>query len=431
MSDTFVISGLTYEGKRRYGLCTHASAVLADDRAYNTLRSDRTADLVAVISAELADPFWEAADALVGACRDTQRPAIWILPWREPPVSGLRADGKVVSFLCGRAAFQELLASHPGLRVGEVAFQLLSDALSGRSTLDMVLVRQLPLVYLPQVTQGPRTAVIMAHKGQKAHLKVALDSIARMSAGSPIRIKLGIDDAPDGYADLVRRYKCCQAYYVTPAPVGHFVIKQHFAADVDDAVIAFNDSDDISCGDRLTVSLGALSEGGCDFVGCHELRLDEINHTVEAYRFPLDVNASLERDQSGGMLLGTMVGLRSKYMASGGLSTDQMIANDTQFKLRLYFLARMRNVDAFLYIRRRHSGALTVRPETGLGTDIRKRLRTSWNEAFAAVRRGEISLEKSTLHPVRRSRPYAMTRFGYGTSRHRRAPAGKFEVAAV
>ena len=67
--------------------------------------------------------------------------------------------------------------------------------------------------------------------------------------------------------------------------------------------------------------------------------------------------------------------------------------------LRAYFSLRMRNVDDFLYIRRRHSGALTVAKETALGTPLRHFLGTTWGADFEAVKSGKARLEETSLWP--------------------------------
>jgi len=90
----------------------------------------------------------------------------------------------------------------------------------------------------------------------------------------------------------------------------------------------------------------------------------------------------------------------SYFFEAGGFSTDQKIANDTQFMLRAHFKLRMRNVDGFLYIRRRHRDALTVAPETMVGTAIRKKLSRIWFEDFEAVKGGKVRLEETSLRPM-------------------------------
>src|SRR6202034_4780675 len=96
---------------------------------------------------------------------------------------------------------------------------------------------------------------------------------------------------------------------------------------------------------------------------------------------------------------------------SGGLSTHYIIANDTQFLLRLFFSTEIRNVDEFLYIRRRHAASLTSAPETVYDNPLRRRLSSEWTGDFNAVMRGELKIENSSLRPMRRLDPWRVERF--------------------
>ena len=144
-----------------------------------------------------------------------------------------------------------------------------------------------------------------------------------------------------------------------------------------------------------------------EVVGSHELRVDELARSVEVYRFPLDASAALalpgstdRNDRAHEPLLHpTVTMVRSGFVRAGGFSTNRKIANDTQFMLRAYFSLRMRNVDSFLYIRRRHPAALTVVKETALGTPLRHYLGTTWGADFEAVKSGKAKLEETSLWP--------------------------------
>jgi hypothetical protein len=94
---------------------------------------------------------------------------------------------------------------------------------------------------------------------------------------------------------------------------------------------------------------------------------------------------------------------RSAFFHTGGLSTDLIIANDTQFLLRAFFHATVRNVDELLYIRRRHAVSLTNSPETVVDNPLRRRLNYEWTRDFDAIKRGELKLENSLLRPMRRA----------------------------
>jgi hypothetical protein len=61
---------------------------------------------------------------------------------------------------------------------------------------------------------------------------------------------------------------------------------------------------------------------------------------------------------------------------------------------------KIRNLDEFVYLRRKHRSALTVAPETGLAQPIRQQLSKVWLRDFEAVKRGEMRIEESSLWPV-------------------------------
>ena len=101
---------------------------------------------------------------------------------------------------------------------------------------------------------------------------------------------------------------------------------------------------------------------------------------------------------------------RSVFFDLGGLSTDLVIANDTQFLLRAHFNSSIRNVDEFLYIRRRHAASLTNAPETVFDNPLRRRLSSAWTHDFDAIKRGELKIEDSSLRPMRRLEPWRAER---------------------
>jgi hypothetical protein len=102
--------------------------------------------------------------------------------------------------------------------------------------------------------------------------------------------------------------------------------------------------------------------------------------------------------------------VRSGFVRAGGFSTNRKIANDTQFMLRAYFSLRMRNVDSFLYIRRRHPTALTVAKKTALGTHLRHHLGTTWGADFEAVKSGKARIEETSLWPRSGTVPHRLIR---------------------
>ena len=368
-------------------------------------------DAIAVLSPEVAPLFPESAANLF---RSAPRHDSWVtvlLPWRKPPAQSIRSDGTAESFCCSARLFSELLKSVGPARVESLCFRLLDAILNGKMEAQQLLVRQLPLRVPWEETATPpahRAALIMAHRGPKTYLATALRSIQRMAGSSQVIVRVGLDlEDPSNYRDMMEAFPDAEFYRVDGAPVGPYIIRQGLIDRSDEHLLVFHDSDDFSCSDRIAVLAAEVHEKKVEVVGSHELRVDEMQASVEVYRFPLDASAALalpgsteQNDRAHEPLLHpTLMMVRSGFVQAGGFSTDQKIANDTQFILRAYFSLRMRNVDSFLYIRRRHPTALTVAKETALGTPLRHFLGTTWGTDFKAVKSGQARLEETSLWP--------------------------------
>jgi hypothetical protein len=188
------------------------------------------------------------------------------------------------------------------------------------------------------------------------------------------------------------------------------VIRQELAERSPEPLLTLQDSDDLSCYDRFATLGDTLAETGCDIVGSHELCLDEIRGLVQPVRYPLDCTASLALCANHALLHATLMTHRRAFFDAGGLSTHLIIANDTQFLLRAHFNSSIRNVDEFLYIRRRHAASLTSAPETVYDNPLRRRLSSEWTGDFNAVKRGGLKIEDSSLRPLRRLDPWRAER---------------------
>jgi hypothetical protein len=183
----------------------------------------------------------------------------------------------------------------------------------------------------------------------------------------------------------------------TPNPAGPYVLRQWLAGWAGEDILAFHDSDDLSCQDRFGRLHAEMARWGCDMVGSHELRCDDFGREIRAVRFPLDVSAALGAGPGHAQLFPTAAVRRAAFHRTGGLSTDRVFANDTQFLLRAYFHMIIRNADAFLYVRRKRPGSLTTTSETGLDSPARQEIGRCWKKDFEAVRGGLLPLEESSL----------------------------------
>jgi hypothetical protein len=387
---------------------THAARLADPDRT--------DCEFVFVVGPEVEPLLETSLDDLIEMMQGARRPALILLPWTAPPEWGLRFDGQVRSFVCGRAIFRSLLARSAERPVEGLCFALLDGIMNQRLAVDRLAVRQLPFANGPAKATGRMTgqeacptkaSLIMAHHGRRQHLSTALRYIS-LAIGPNVRARIGLDeDDPTAYASVAAHYPEAQFFRLVPAGAGPYVVRQELARRSKEPLLVFHDSDDISCYDRFVVQEELLRSAGCDLVGCHEMRIDEMEKEVTAIRFPLDVTASLKAQGGHRLWHPTTMVRREAFWSSGGFSTDRKIANDTQFLLRAHFGMKIRNLDGFVYLRRKHRSALTVAPGTALDHPIRLQLSKQWLRDFEAVKRGEMRIEESSLWPVA------------GTARHR------------
>jgi hypothetical protein len=422
ISTGWVVLGLSRAECLEFGESDFQDRVAQAETVYSWAElAGSSIDAIAVLSPEVAALFPQSAAHLF---RDVMGQELWmtvLVPWREPPTRSIRADGLADSFCCSPEVFSELLKSVSEVSSERLCFSLLDAILNGKIAVQTLLVRQLPLdessaspVALPQ-----NAALIMAHRGPKQFLTSALRFVTAAACHPLVKVRVGLDvEDVSEYRDLAEVFPAVEFYGVDGAPVGPYVIRQTLIDLSSEQFIVFHDSDDISCRDRITRQAIEIAERQVEVVGSHELRVDELAETVEIYRFPLDASAALalpgsteDNDRSHEPLLHpTVTMVRSGFVQAGGFSTNRKIANDTQFMLRAYFSLRMRNVDSFLYIRRRHSTALTVAKKTALGSSLRHFLGSTWGADFEAVKNGKARLEETSLWPRLEPMPHRLFR---------------------
>jgi hypothetical protein len=360
--------------------------------------SQPSLDLVLVLDPKTRKVFDESAEALLNEMRSPVPTLIVLMPRRPAPVA--YEEVEVFSFICSASVFRDLLAFREGIPTNRLCFAMLYAILNGHVQVDKILVRQIPYSSPAALHQEDAAAVIMPHRGKLEHLERALYFLNQM-AGRNILTRVGLDEErPWEYETLLDSYPDIEFFYAKPSRIGPYVIRQELADRSDEPLLLFQDSDDVSCYDRLITLAAEMRHTGCDFVGSHELQVDEVSCEVIAARYPLDVSAALREGNDGALLLGTSMVKRQDFIRIGGFSTDQIIANDTQFLLRAYFALRIRNVDSFLYIRRIHRASLTAAPETGMGVPLRHHLSSRWTADFEAVKDGQMRLEQSSLRPM-------------------------------
>jgi hypothetical protein len=358
---------------------------------------------VALLDAATKSLFAESERALVAELEGCAAGVAILLPWRVAPAYDSREDGTVHSFLCSEAVLNRLLADHPDVPEDRLCYLLLQAILNGDLAVDQLLVRQLPHPDRENaaVEGEGASALLMAHRGNPDHLRIALSYLPPANGnGLKIRVGLDLEDVRE-YHSLAARCHGVEFFQGLPAPAGPYVIRQELAERSGEPFLVFHDSDDVSCSDRLSSLQAEMARTGCGLVGCHELQVDEIAGQVRALRYPLDVTAALRAGPHYTLLHGASMIQREAFFAVGGFSTERMISQDTQFLYRAYFQIRMCNADRFLYIRRIHAKALTKNSATKIGSEFRRAIERPWGPDFEAVKSGKLELSNSTLAPVR------------------------------
>lgn len=397
----------------------------APGHAHSLADLAQQSDAVLVYEAGCAAAIEESIDALWDDLPQFETAFIALVPRSAPPAIDSKYEEPISSFICSAALFRKFLDLGLDCYPSTLCFALLRAIAKGDLDVDRLLVRQVPLVRRTPGAQDTRArALVLPHRGDPAFLRASLKFLGR-TAGCPVKVRVGLDvEDENEYASFPRDYPAVDFFRFGPSPVGPYVIRQALAERSPEPLLTLQDSDDISSFDRFTVLSQALAETGSDIVGSHELCLDEMRTLVQPVRFPLDSNAALDTCANHALLHATLICGREAFFRAGGLATNLIIASDTQFLLRAHFNTRIRNVDEFLYIRRRHATSLTNAPETIYDNPLRRKLSEEWTRDFNAVRSGKLKLEDSTLWPQRRLEPVVIESLN-GHRKYRETSAGE------
>ena len=363
-------------------------------------------DAVIVYDARCAAAIEESIDALLEEIPQVETAFIALVPRSAPPAIDAKYEDPISSFLCSAGLFRQFLKLGVDCYPGTLCFAVLRSIANGEIDVDRLLVRQTPFTRRSATAQDTRDrALVLPHRGAPSFLRASLKFLGR-AEGVPIKVRVGLDvEDETEYASFPEEFTDVDFFGFGPSPVGPYVIRQELAERSPEPLLTLQDSDDLSSYDRFTILSQALAETGSDIVGSHELCLDEMRALVQPVRFPLDSNAALDVCANHALLHATLICRREAFFRAGGLATNLIIASDTQFLLRAHFNTRIRNVDEFLYIRRRHATSLTNAPETIYDNPLRRKLSAQWTRDFNSVKLGELKLEASTLWPERRREP--------------------------
>lgn len=251
--------------------------------------------------------------------------------------------------------------------------------------------------------------VVIPHRGLERHLRLCVDSMRRQRVNGRISVALDQESRCLNFLRDVKDDSAFQVFQCFPHPVGPYVARHRLGHAATAGFIAWQDSDDASLPARLRTLADAANKHGAGLVGSHELEVDETKRRVSAVRYPLDVNAALERIGAAHQMLFPMTIVRREVFAAvGGLSTHRIFSLDVNFWLAASLHTRAVNVDEFLYIRRRRPGSLTRRPDFGSHSEARKALRAEREADYLAIREGTLRIEDSSLALRHRDEPVEM-----------------------
>jgi len=315
----------------------------------------------------------------------------------DPPPYSVRADEFIYSFGCNFDSFRKLVCDlrlH-NLFADNFLFELLDFIFEGHSDFKKVIVRQFP-IKSTMTRSHDLLDVVIPHRGQIDYLNSVLFFLTPLKN---LKVRVGIDQRmTDDTLALGKLNPNVSFYNFNPNPAGPYVIRNELIDKGTNSTIFFQDSDDIPCADRFDLLTNFMSCTGSQLCGSHELRLDYYNRSVRAFRYPTDVNEALKKEPGHPLLHPTSAITREAFYLCQKLSEDRTFGNDTKFLLYSYFILQsIKNIDEFLYIRRRHPDSLTTSPGTMIGSPLREELLYKWKYDFEQIKAGILKLEDSSL----------------------------------
>jgi hypothetical protein len=322
---------------------------------------------------------------------------IFCVPYVSAPDNDWRNDGLINSFVCTPGVFADALRCFE-TRMGQVSL-CHSAAVAAFNqkqavTFHVISDRRSECLGLPIPRDA--VAVIIPHRGELQRLESCLR--ISTSALHACQFFVGFDEmVTASHMRMIDAFPNVTFFSAWPERVGPYVIRQFLAEYSEADFVLFQDSDDALCGTRLVVQHDLAVSSGADMVGCHELRVDEIEGTVQAIRYPVDVNAALNRGPGYAQLHPATLVRRRALLQAGGFSTRRRFSSDTEFLYRAHFCSRMANCDAFLYVRFRREGSLTTLPKTALGSRFRQRIEGILRKDFVAVATGQKLISDSGI----------------------------------
>lgn len=326
-----------------------------------------------------------------------------LIPYISPPKYNLRIDGQVESFIVSKPLLDGY--KHSFLDNSFTIFYIVNKYLNSTESGNIEVI-QVGKPSIPKILDRTfsnnwlnESTLHIPHKGAISDLNRCVAHL-NITRSTPQLIEVAFDDYSYKKFDW-QKFKNIRSklrvYRNKPLMVGPFIARQHLVEKSNQKYVFLQDSDDLSSADRFEKSIYELNSRNLDVLGCHELRIDQIEKKLLLIRFPIDVNLALRKGSIHPILHGTCVMRKLSFLRVGGYSTDGRFGLDTQFLLRVGFDLRIGNIDEFLYFRFRRRYSLTTSSSTGDETILRKFLLWRWRVDFEQIVSGNLRMTDSSL----------------------------------
>lgn len=325
---------------------------------------------------------------------------LFLIKPEAAPEKGVRLDEVVTSIVFTEECLRIVMEAYRPSNLRLLCFHVANYGISSTYKNGRMLARTFDDLSHPgdAYNGSDRLTVVIPHQGNLSYLDSCLKGI-NDSAIPPSQIWVYFDEElRQDHFEIVEKHLFPKYRKMNPPNCGPYVPRNHCVKHANTDYVCFQDSDDIPTYDRFTEIYQFINQNPMvDMAGCHELRVDELEEKVLAVRFPVNVTRALEVTASHPLFHPTAFAKIESVKKAGLFSTIRRYGADSQFLLRAHFSMEIRNLDKFLYIRRKRPGSLTTSPNTMLGSPDRTRLDISWKTDFELVKSGAICLENSTL----------------------------------
>lgn len=247
---------------------------------------------------------------------------------------------------------------------------------------------------------GASVLALVPHFGCEDWLGDALESLLRQT--TPLDAIAVIDDAsPDDGELLSIAERFPQVTFLaSDRNVGPYALVQQVIDSTWYDAYLFQDADDWSAPDRLEKLLAAAGATGAELIGSWELRVLCDAGEVMPVPYPVDASAVLARDPAAFPLLHPTSLVSGELVDRvGGYSTGMRFSGDAEFLWRAAHAARIANVPAYCYYRRKRAESLTTAADTGLQSAARLDLHRTLRERAHSRRRASVEGRPVDLTP--------------------------------